>query len=526
MTEQTPTESSSPSPRRPLQGSSRAAAPRARDAVPLTLDTRIEATLVLRRRAELPAELVDSPRTLTRDELRSGFGADPADVAAVRSVVEAAGLSVDDVDEAGRRVSVSGPVAAVTALFDVDLREVVSQGPAGQDVRHRQREGSVSLPDALDGIVTAVLGLDDRPQARAQFRVARAGQATTSYTPVRLAEVYEFPTQSDGSGTEVAILELGGGFRQDDLDTYFSGLGLASPVVRAVGVDGAGNSPGAADGADGEVMLDLEVLGAMAPGAGLVVYFAPNTDRGFLDALSTAVHADPTPAAVSISWGGPEDSWTEQARTAFDEALADAAVLGVTVTAAAGDNGSGDGVDDGSPHADFPASSPHALACGGTTLHVGSDGSVQTEVVWNGRGSTGGGVSAAFPLPPWQQDVGVGERVGGGTGRGVPDVAAVADPATGYEVLVDGQRQVIGGTSAVAPLWAAFIARVVATRGSGLGLVQPLLYDGSSAGHSADGFRDITEGDNGDYSAGPGWDACTGLGVPVGTTLADRLASA
>ncbi|MFD0482636.1 protease pro-enzyme activation domain-containing protein [Kineococcus sp. GCM10028916] len=526
MTDQTPRQSrQSQDPRRPLSGSSRAAASRARDAVPLTPDASIDVTLVLRRRAPLPAEVVNTARALSRDELRAGFGADPADVATVRSIVEGAGLRVDAVDEAGRRVSVSGPVTAVTALFDVDLREVVSQGLAGEDVRHRQREGSVSLPEGLDGIVTAVLGLDDRPQARAQFRVARAEAVTSSFTPLRLAEVYDFPTDSDGSGTEVAILELGGGFRPEDLDTYFRGLGLATPAIRAIGVDGGSNSPGAAAGADGEVMLDIEVVGAMAPGAGLAVYFAPNTDRGFLDALSTAVHADPTPAAVSISWGGPEDSWTEQARAAFDDALADAAALGVTVTAAAGDNGSGDGVD-GAPHADFPASSPHALACGGTSLRVGADGAVEREIVWNGRGATGGGVSAAFGLPDWQRDAGVPDRVGGGAGRGVPDVAAVADPETGYEVLVDGQRQVIGGTSAVAPLWAALVARIVQARGSGLGLLQPLVYAGARAGNSPEGFRDITVGDNGDYSAGPGWDACTELGVPVGTTLARRLTSA
>ena len=156
MTDQTPQQSQSQNPRRPLAGSSRAAAPRARDAVPLSPDAQIDVTLVLRRRAQLPADVVNSPRVLSRTELRTGFGADPADVATVRSIVEAAGLAVNAVDEASRRISVSGPVAAVTALFDVDLREVVSQGLAGQDVRHRQREGAVNLPAGLDGIVTAV----------------------------------------------------------------------------------------------------------------------------------------------------------------------------------------------------------------------------------------------------------------------------------------------------------------------------------------------------------------------------------
>lgn len=521
MTEQTPSGNPSTG-NRPLAGSTRAAAPRARDAVPLAAGTTVEVTLVLRRRADLPSDVVTSAQNLSRADLGDRFGADPADVETVRSVVEGAGLTVQSVDAPSRRVQVSGAVEDVTRLFGVDLREVTSESPSGREVRHRQREGAVSLPVGLDGPVTAVLGLDDRPTARAQFRLAPAAAPSTSYSPPDLARVYEFP-EGDGAGTRIAVLELGGGYRTEDLDAYFSGLGLTTPTVTAVGVDGAGNSPGAADGADGEVMLDLEVAGALAPGAELVVYFAPNTDRGFLDALSEAVHADPTPAAVSISWGGPEDTWTEQARTAFDDALADAAALGVTVTVAAGDNGSGDGVQDGAAHADFPAASPHALACGGTSLHARPDGTVDSEVVWNGRGATGGGVSSAFPTPSWQEGVGVPDRPGGGSGRGVPDVAAVADPATGYRVRVDGADQVIGGTSAVAPLWAALVARLVAARGSGLGLLQPRLYAGAAAGTSPQGFRDITEGDNGDYAAGPGWDACTGLGVPVGTALRERL---
>jgi len=507
-----------------VTGSARAAAPLARDAAPVDASATVDVTLVLRRRAQLPEDLVVGPRAVTRAELGERFGADPADVATVSGVLAAAGLTVTGSDPASRRVSASGPVEAVARLFGTDLREVTSRALGGGEVRHRQREGEVSLPAELDGVVTAVLGLDDRPQARAQFRVARAAAATASYTPVQLAQVYEFPAGADGAGTTVAILELGGGYRTEDLDTYFSGLGLATPSVRAVGVDGGANSPGDASGADGEVMLDVEVVGAMAPGADLVVYFAPNTDRGFLDALSTAVHADPTPAAVSISWGGPEDSWTAQARAAFDEALADAAALGVTVTAAAGDNGSADGVDDGAPHADFPAASPHALACGGTSLRLDAAGAVTSEVVWNGRGATGGGVSATFPRPAWQAHAGVPARPAGGTGRGVPDVAAVADPETGYQVLVDGTPQVIGGTSAVAPLWAALVARLVQSRdGAGLGLLQPLLYAGVAAGQVPPGFRDVTSGDNGDYAAGPGWDACTGLGVPRGQALLTRL---
>jgi kumamolisin len=297
--------------------------------------------------------------------------------------------------------------------------------------------------------------------------------------------------------------------------------------VTWVGVDGATNVPGQdPNGADGEVLLDIEVSGALAPGAHIIVYFAPNTDAGFIDAVTTAAHATPTPAAISISWGQSEDQWTSQALTAFDQALIDAAALGVSTTAAAGDDGSSDRVTDGRPHVDFPASSPHALACGGTRLTAdASTATVQSETVWNngpGNGATGGGVSDVFPRPSWQANVGVPSSAQA-SGRGVPDVAADADPQTGYRILVDGQEIVIGGTSAVAPLWAALIARLVQATGAPLGLAQPKLYDAITAGQVAPGFRDITSGNNGAYAAGPGWDACTGLGVPNGTALLSAL---
>ena len=273
-------------------------------------------------------------------------------------------------------------------------------------------------------------------------------------------------------------------------------------------------------GADGEVLLDIEVIGALSPEAQILVYFAPNTDDGFVDAVSQAAHANPTPTAISISWGQSEDQWTAQARIALDDALLDAGVLGATVTVAAGDNGSSDGSTDGTNHADFPASSPHALACGGTSLRANGT-TITTETVWNdgsGGGATGGGVSDVFPLPSWQKGVGVPVVASPG-GRGVPDVAGNADPETGYQVLVDGKQAVYGGTSAVAPLWAALVARLAQALGQPLGLLQPRLYPLHAALH------DITSGSNGAYEAGAGWDACTGLGTPNGTAILAALNS-
>ncbi len=386
------------------------------------------------------------------------------------------------------------------------------------------------MPAQLGDIVTGVLGLDNRPQARTRLVVPKAdAPAPVSYTPLDLGKIYRFPSDTDGSGQRIAIIELGGGFAQTDLDTYFQGLGITGPTVTAVGVDGAQNVPGQdPNGADGEVLLDIEVVGALAPGADVLVYFAPNTDAGFLDAVSEAAHAEPAPASISISWGQSEDDWTAQARKAMDAAFADAAMLGVTVTAAAGDDGSTDRTTDNKAHCDFPASSPHALACGGTSLRADpSSGAVSSETVWDngvGNGATGGGVSSRFTRPKWQNSAGVPSRPNGRSGRGVPDVSADADPQTGYDVLVDGSKMVIGGTSAVAPLWAALTARLVQSLGKPLGLLQPALYAGVTAGVVQPGFRDIINGNNGQFQAGPGWDACTGLGCAGRRRPADRFA--
>jgi len=201
-----------------------------------------------------------------------------------------------------------------------------------------------------------------------------------------------------------------------------------------------------------------------------------------------------------------------------------------TVCVAAGDNGSGDGATDGKSHCDFPASSPNSLACGGTKLTADlTTNTITSEVVWNetasNEGAGGGGVSDVFPLPSWQTTAGVPALSSGSTGRGVPDVAGNADPLTGYQIVVDGKQTVVGGTSAVAPLWAGLIARLAQATGKKFGLLQPLLYSGVTPGTDVAGFNDITSGNNGAYSAGPGWDACTGLGSPQGNALLSRLSS-
>jgi kumamolisin len=504
-----------------LKGSERNALPGARVVAPADPSERLEVTLIVRRQAreEFAARVSacvlgkGTQPFMSREEFARKHGAQAADLAAVRSFAAVQGLAVVQEHAARRTVVLSGTVAQFNAAFGVSLMQMQHD-----DCSYRGRTGSITLPKSLEGIVVAVLGLDNRPQAAAHFRFRPAASGATSFTPIQVASLYGFPTGT-GAGECVALIELGGGFRPADLSTYFSSLGVGSPSVIAVSVDHALNTPGSADGPDGEVMLDIEVVGAIAPQAKIAVYFAPNTDAGFLNAITTAIHdATNKPSIISISWGGPESSWTSQAMTAMDEAFQAAATLGITVCVASGDNGSSDGVTDGSAHVDFPASSPFALACGGTSLKAAAN-AISSEVVWNdgaNGGASGGGVSGFFALPAWQSALSAVNASGQSVAlsmRGVPDIAGNADPETGYQVRIDGTDAVIGGTSAVAPLWAALIARLNQIAGKTAGLANPQLYQTPGA------LRDIRDGNNGDFAAAAGWDACTGLGSPNGAAL-------
>ncbi len=381
--------------RTPLAGSSRSAPAHPRVGEP-SPDAEITVTAYLRGPQT-------GPGRLSREEYAATQGPAAGDVEAVRRFASAHGLAVGEVDRGRRSVELVGTTSAMQNAFGTRLG--LYQGPAG--ATYRGREGELSLPSELGGIITGVFGLDDRPQAHPHFR-PRAG-ASTQYTPPQVAEAYDYPGGVTAAGECVALIELGGGFREADLSAYFASLGIPLPAVQAVSVLKAKNSPGQADGPDGEVMLDIEVLGGVAPGARIAVYFAPNTDQGFIDAVTTAVHdASRKPSVVSISWGSAESTWTAAAMQQMEEAFAAAAAMGVTVTVAAGDNGSGDGVTDGLAHVDFPASAPHALACGGTRLEMAA-GRITAETVWDdgqAGGAGGGGISVVFPVPAYQQEAG------------------------------------------------------------------------------------------------------------------------
>ena len=520
--------------RHTLRGSAKALLPDAQIVGAADPTERLEVSIRLRRKDQAGFEshlaaVTAGGQPISRESYAERFGADPSDIAAVEDFAAAHGLQTVQKDGGRRTVVLSGTVAQFNEAFGVDLKQIEHDGGT-----YRGREGEISLPDTLADKVEAVLGLDDRPVARPQFRPHRppgnilwhAAEKSdaTSFPPNQVASLYEYP-KGTGAGQTVALIELGGGYRSADLTAYFKSLGIKKPQVTAVSVDHAKNKPtGDANGPDGEVLLDIEVVGAVAPGAHIAVYFAPNTDAGFLDAITTALHDTKNkPSVISISWGGPESSWTQQSLTSYDQAFQTAAALGVTVIVASGDNGSSDGVKGGGNNVDFPASSPHVLGAGGTHISV-ADGKIAAEAVWNdgaNGGAGGGGVSAVFALPSWQKGLQVRATGGGATPlakRGVPDISGNADPESGYVVRVDGSNTVIGGTSAVAPLWAGLIAIINGQNGRPVGFVNPILYSNLNA------MNDVTQGNNGAFEAGSGWDAATGLGSPNGSKIAALFA--
>jgi kumamolisin len=538
----------------PIPGSNRKPLANARVVAAAPKDERLEVTVRLRPKTPLPdakdmlsASAAPMP-VLTHEEFKRRYGTTAKDFAAIRKFAKSHSLTVVRESAARRTAILSGTVENFNKAFDVELKTYAY--PRGT---YRGRIGTVNIPEDLAGIVEGVFGLDNRPVARRRTQPKLAPAASTDapqpFNPNQVAALYKFPTDVDGAGQTIGVIELGGGFSPQDLQTYFQGLGLPTPEVIPVSVDGGTNSPGAAD--DAEVALDIEVIGACAPGARMVVYFTPDaTDDSFLDAITKAVHdADNNPSVISISWGGPEDpsTNTQAFQHQFDKALQAAAMLGITVCVASGDNGAADELPrlwDGLAHVDFPASSPFALACGGTRL-IANGAAIAEESVWNQHearfdqntgpngsfGSGGGGVSDTFPLPGYQDGAHVPRSVnpGGKKGRGVPDVSGAADPETGYNIFFQGQPAQEGGTSAVAPLWAALIARINQKLGGRVGFINPQLY---ALAADSGAFHDVVNGDNKctfqnfnnvGYAAGPGWDACSGLGSPNGSALAGLL---
>jgi len=500
----------------------------------------VDVSIKVRRKRKLP-ELQTRPRVaMTRQALAAKYGASAKDIAKVVKVFGSYSLKKVSANAATRTVQLRGTVAELEAAFHTKLFNY-----AHEDGPYRGRVGAVHVPAAVQRVVEAVFGLDDRrvarrrwKQARSKNRLAKNAILATWYTSGRLAAHYNFPA-GDGHGQTVGLLEFGGGYFSSDLKKFCKFVGVAAPKVIPLSVDGTSTSK--RDGDEAEVMLDVEVVAGVCPRATIVVYFAQWTEQGWIEALDTVMQDKKNdPSVLSVSWGNAEDTdiWTDQAIVQINEILKEAAYLAITVCVAAGDDGSSDAVTDGLAHVDFPGSSPYVLSVGGTTIPI--RGNTGPDIVWkegdglrsHKGGSTGGGVSAVIPRPEWQKSVTV-NSVNPGTivGRCVPDVAANADwNVSPYLLVVDAEPQPNGGTSAASPLWAALIARINAKRAADkrIGYLTPVLYQRSDQGNSrtvgALGCTDVISGDNttdkiGGYSAGPGYDAASGWGTPNGKKL-------
>ena len=327
------------------------------------------------------------------------------------------------------------------------------------------------------------------------------------YNAAKIAELYRFPPHK-GAGQKIGIVQLGGSYSQADLEVYFNAHGLGTPpTVKVVLLDGAIET---VEDASVEVALDVQIVAAVCPLAEITVYFAPNTMQGFYNAISQAGRSS---NVVSISWGLEESRALSNAGyiNSFQNLIAN---LGVPVFISSGDRGSAGVVGTGL-HVVFPASAPAAISCGGTTLTLDAQKTaISNEVAWSG---SGGGYSAFYQVPGYQAGVVAGRM------RGVPDIAANADPASGYSVYTDATKWiVVGGTSAVSPLMSALFARINGSRvarvvsdNTRVVFNNTLLYSLNSSGV----YRDVTSGSNGAYRTRAGWDPVTGLGVCVGSAL-------
>lgn len=512
----------------------------------------LELTVGVRRLKPLPdLSALDSKapgerRYMTRDQLRNEYGSDPAAVEAIEKFAAAHNLVVTKDERASARLGLGGTVANLSDAFGVTLFDY-SHPTLGE---FHARTTPISVPTELGSAITGVFGFNNHRMLRrlprksrlSELRLNAAAQSRPWFIPTELATIYNFPN-ANAQNQCVGLLEFGGGVEQSDVTAYFQKIGVPAPNIHIVAVDGVSTDPTADPNSTGEVMLDIDVAGAMAGGAKLAVYFSTFDEKGFVDCLSAVINDSANdPGVLSISWGWDENQpfnntvlWSPAAIDHVNQSFLAAAQLGITVCVSTGDDGSEAQVKDGHAHVNFPATSPYVLAVGGTTLHARKSAKGQsslTEVVWNdGPGSgTGGGVSDVTQVPSWQEGkVPRSINPGNFAGRAIPDVAANADPNTGYLTMSGGQLGVVGGTSASAPLWASLITRINALLGARVGNFNALLY--SKIG-PAGVLRDITSGNNdtdglldGHFPAGPGWDACTGWGAPDGGKLLNALKS-
>jgi len=470
--------------------------------------TRIVLIITLRRKKKLDLRALGGQR-LTHAAYAAEYGAAAEDAALVEDFVRKAGLKALKFDLAMRTLTVSGRLSDIEMAFQITIHGKKK----GRRV-YRVSSDEISIPASLSGVVTGVFGIDDYPmfeRKSPKISFDSLSAASTWYTPPQLASLYGYPATS-GKGQCIGIIELIGGYDPADMTAYFQQLNIPLPNIKPVFLDTKTN-----DGPTTEATMDIQIASSVAPGANTIVYFAENQTANYLSALKQIVNDQTNmPSVISISYASVEDPNDSAMLDEFNEVFKTAAALHITVCVSSGDEGADAGVGDGQLHVYFPACSPFVLACGGTSV-LSAGGAITSETVWNDQNgsASGGGVSAYFPKPDYQANAGVPETPAGFAGRGIPDVAADADKNTGLFALVGGGRYNVGGTSASAPMIAGLIARLNEQQGARLGQVNARFY--ANPGGTC---RDILSGNNfiagtqTGYQAGPGWDACTGLGVP------------
>jgi|SRR3989338_5097823 len=442
------------------------------------------------------------------------------------------GLEIENKKE---EIEIKGSVKNIEKYFDVKYKLVKINNE-----EYIECDDIFKIP-IIQEYIEGIVGTNNKKVGKTYHRKTKIGKlnkegkidlvnaeaSPSYYTPVQIGQLYKFPKigtvkgkniKLDGKGQVISIIELGGGYRQSDINTYFNYLGLPIPTVVSVSVDGAINSPSNANTADAEVALDIQIAAAIAPKATIVVYFAPNTDIGFYNGIKAAINNTKyNSKIISISWGAPEPTWARSSLKAYNNLFNLARSKGINIYCASGDNGFTDGIGN-KPHVDFPGSSPHIISCGGTKITGAT--TITNETVWNNSSSsaTGGGVSSFFPKPVYQKPFVIPvEPTTRFVGRGVPDICAHADPTNGYLVYIDGDFYVVGGTSAVSPLWSGLTALLNQSFNTTLGFMNALLYNYCSNGKYC--VNDILIGNNGFFSAHRSWDSCTGLGSPNGTKI-------
>ena len=520
---------------------------------------KLTVTLMLRRKpghTKLAPEMVttDEKGRPSRDAFATAHGAEPRELDAVVAFAKAAGLDVLQTDAARRTVIVRGSAAAINKAFDVQLNDYqYDQGV------YRSHDDEVKLPANIADYVEAVVGLTNRKVPARHFSTAKVARKRASLdppntqplTPAQVAALYNFPP-GNGSGQTIGIYEMAtsdpdtgqlvpAGYATSDIAATMAALGnLPIPNIIEVPVDGTGNS----GVSDGETGLDITVAGAIAPNATIAVYFAGAETQNMIHALQMMIHptgSEPVPSVISISYGWGQDdpgtpgSFSDSEWAQFTQLFEDAATNKITVLVSSGDSGAQVGSET-QAQVSYPGSEVWVTSCGGTTIG-NINGSSFSEWVWNdmdpagNKGATGGGVSARFPVPSYQSGVEVPVRNGTGQpGRGVPDIAGNASENSGYLQVINGSQPMpVGGTSAVAPLYAGLVARINTNNGFPAGYLNTLLYTLPTTA-----FRDIVGapgpannnfGHVVGYPAGSGWDACTGLGSVNGQALQAALAS-